>query len=90
MPQLNNRTTELSTNTTQLIEQRSDELSDQITVSVHTVKSVYIIMYKTAVSTVHPLTLSCTSKTTKVTNGDITQPAPLQCQRAAQVDLFHM
>jgi len=59
MAQLNNRITELSTNTTQLIEQRSDELSDQITVSVHTVKSVYIIMYKTAVSTVHPLTLTC-------------------------------
>ena len=44
--QLNNRITELSTNTTQLIEKRSDELSDQITVSVHTVKSVYIICTK--------------------------------------------
>ena len=41
LAQLNNRITELRTNT-QLIKQRSDELSDQITVSVHTIKSVYI------------------------------------------------
>ena len=42
LAQLNNRIIELSTNTTELTEPRGDELSDQITVSVYAVKSVYI------------------------------------------------